>query len=569
MMRRHLAAGAAALGLILLLAGCGGSSSSGPASATSDADTAKLAANNPQPIDKLDQGGSFTFAVGDFGPNFNFGTSSGFSDGVSQTLQPIDNTGCYKFTLDGTPVLNKDYCTDVREEIKDGQQTITYTLNPKAVWNDGTPIDVKTFANQWQALNGSNKNFDVPSTQGYDQIESVTAGKDDREVLVKMKSIYEPYTDLFSIGNGASGFIHPKSDVDPQVFNNGFVNDLKPDWRMGPFKLDALDNTTKTATFVPNEKWWGAKPVLSKITVRGMEANATIPAFKNGEIDVTPATTLGRYKQVENVAGTEIRRGQKTAVFGMVFNTTKGTLADVNVRRAMFMATDRDKLTKIIFNGLNWTEKAPNSWILMPFDPNYSDNAAFSFDVEGAKKVLDGAGWKVAANGVREKDGQKLSTAATYFGDDTTIAAFIQSFQAQMKAIGVEVAIDSQPVVAFADYIGQKKFSAAYSGNGVGANATSGLAQLFNSQNPGNPTSAGTAQIDELIKQVPAIADKKARMAAANEVEKEFAKLYAILPVYNGPNIFAVKKGLANWGPELFALRDWTAIGWEKGSARN
>ncbi|ABY24230.1 oligopeptide-binding protein [Renibacterium salmoninarum ATCC 33209] len=162
-----------------------------------------------------------------------------------------------------------------------------------------------------------------------------------------------------------------------------------------------------------------------------------------------------------------------------------------------------------------------------------------------------------------------MSTAATYFGDDTTIAAFTQSFQAQMKAIGVEVAIDSQPVAAFADYMGQKKFSTAYSGNGVGADATSGLAQLFNSQNPGNATGAGTAQIDELIKQVPAIADKEARMAAANEVEKEFSKLYAILPVYNGPNIFAVKKGLANWGPELFALRGWTVVGWEKGSARN
>lgn len=569
MKRQYLAAGAAAVGLTLALAACGGggnNNSGGPASATSNADTAKLAANNVQPVDKLDQGGTFTFAVGDFGPNFNFATNSGFSDGVSQVLQPIDNTGCFKSELDGTPVLNKDYCTDVKEDVKDGQQTITYTINPKAVWNDGTPIDVKTFESQWKALNGTNKDFDVPSTLGYDQIDSVTAGKDDREVVVKMKSIYEPYTDLFSLGNSTMGFVHPQADADPQVFNNGFVNDLKPQWRMGPFKLDSFDNTTKTAIYVPNDKWWGQKPVLSKIIVRAMESNATIPAFKNGEIDATDARTLGRYKQVENVAGTEIRRGQRTSVFGFIFNTTKGPLTDVNVRKAMFMAADREKMANVIFNGLNWTEKVPGSWALMPFDPNYSDNTAFKFDIDGAKKVLDDAGWKAGADGIREKDGQKLSTSVSYYGDDTTIAAFTQSFQAQMKVIGADVAIDAQPASAFADYLGQKKFNISRSGNGVGSDSTGSLAQYFDSKNSGNATGAGTPEIDAMIKKVPAIADKKERMAAVNNVEKEFSTLYAMLPVYNGPNIYAVKKGVANWGPALFGLLDWTQVGWEKGS---
>lgn len=565
MSKRPYVIGALALSASLFLTACAGAgneTSNGPSTADSNAESAKLVAYNPQTVDKLDQGGTYTTTVGGLGPNFNPFSNPGYTSDVVASLAPADNTGCFTSTVDGTPVLNKDYCLDVKENITNGIQTVTYELNPKAKWNDGTPIDIKTFQAQWKALNGSNKAYDVPSTSGYDRITSVKQGKDAFEVIVELSKVYEPYTDLFS------GFIHPAGDATPEIFNNGYVNTIRPEWRSGPFKLEKLDNTTKTLSYVPNDKWWGAKPVLSKIVFRAMDASATIPAFKNGEIDAVGASTLNRYKQLQNIPGTEIRRGQTLGVYGFIFNTTKGVLQDADVRKAMFMGTDREKLAAIQYSGLNWSEKLPGSWLSMPFAKNYSDNTNFKFDVAGAKKVLDDAGWVADSTGVRAKGGQPMSTSVTNYGDDPTGAAFVQSFQAQMKAIGIEVKIDQQPASAFSDYVGNKKFSITFSGNGVVSDAqiASGLDQFFTKDNPGNVTGAGTPEIDKMVQDAPSIVDLTERAAAANKVEKEFSGLHAMLPIINGPTIGFYKKGLANIGPSLFLTRDWTQVGWMKGS---
>ena len=50
------------------------------------------------------------------------------------------------------PVLNTDLITSVK--VTTNPQTITYTINPKAVWQDGTPINADDFIYNWQAQSG-------------------------------------------------------------------------------------------------------------------------------------------------------------------------------------------------------------------------------------------------------------------------------------------------------------------------------------------------------------------------------------------------------------------------------
>ena len=76
----------------------------------------------------------------------------------------------------------------------------------------------------------------------------------------------------------------------PEIFNTGFTGEMHPEWMAGPFKVDQYDSAAKTVTLVPNDKWWGAKPVLDKVIFRQLESSAAIAAFKNGEID-------GRFRQ--------------------------------------------------------------------------------------------------------------------------------------------------------------------------------------------------------------------------------------------------------------------------------
>ena len=75
-----------------------------------------------------------------------------------------------------------------------------------------------------------------------------------------------------------------ESVKDPDTFNTGW-KELNNDWLSGPFKVESFDKTQKVLTLVPNDKWWGDKPLLDKITFRAISPDAAAAAFVNNELD--------------------------------------------------------------------------------------------------------------------------------------------------------------------------------------------------------------------------------------------------------------------------------------------
>ncbi len=111
-------------------------------------------------------------------------------------------------------------------------------------------------------------------------------------------------------------------------------------------------------------------------------------------------------------------------------------LSDANVRRALSMAIDRPLLVEIGYGQAGRPTcnlvPAPQAWA--------SDNTAcLKQDLEGAKKLLDEAGWKIGAGGIREKDGKKFKL--TY---QTSTNAVRQDFQAIIKQNWKEIGVDTE-----------------------------------------------------------------------------------------------------------------------------
>ncbi|CAN0331070.1 unnamed protein product, partial [Phaeothamnion confervicola] len=72
--------------------------------------------------------------------------------------------------------------------------TITYNINPDAVWDDGSPITVADFECTWRA------NLNTPgtlSTIGWENITSVDEGESDKQAVVRLSKVYAPYRSLF------------------------------------------------------------------------------------------------------------------------------------------------------------------------------------------------------------------------------------------------------------------------------------------------------------------------------------------------------------------------------------
>ena len=553
--------------LALTACGGGGGGSKGPEAAKgqdSGSDLSKLISINAKDPKDLQQGGKLTLPLGNIGPDFNGFSNTGNSADNTALHRPIDEAGtwgCWNFDFDGTATPNKNFCEDVKSDVKDGKQTITIKVNPKATFNDGTPIDVKTFENTWKMLNGQNKDIDIVSSGAYEFVDSVKAGANDKEVVVTTTQPVYPLDSLFT------GFIHPAVNT-PEIFNTGFTGDMHPEWMAGPFKVDKYDTAAKTVTMVPNDKWWGTKPVLESVVFRQLESSAAIAAFKNGEIDGVSANTITPYKQLDGTKNSEIRRGQRLFAGGLNINAQKAPMTDVAIRKAIFTAVDREALRKVRFNGLNWEEESSGSMMLLPFSKYYQDNYPVTeTGPDAAKKVLTDAGYKANAAGIMEKDGVPAAFKISNFGDDPTTLAFAQTLQKQLQAGGMDVGIDQRASADFGKVLGSRDFYLSVSGYTVGADATDAVKQFYDSKT--NENELGDADLDAKIKKLSTIADNAERNKAAMEVEKEhMAKYFSMGVVMNGPQISFARTGLANYGPSLFKslsqVPDWTTIGWEK-----
>ena len=557
--------GAAAIAAALTLTACGGGGATGPETAKGQeagSDLSKLISINEKPAADLEQGGKVTLPLGNIGPDFNGFSNNGNSADNTALHRPIDGAatwGCWDIAFDGKVTPNKDFCESVDSEVKDGKQTITIKVNEKATYNDGTPIDVKAFQNTWNILKSPDAGYDIVSSGNYAFVESVEAGSSDKEVIVKTSQPVYPLDSLFT------GIIHPAVNT-PAIFNEGFSGDMHPEWMAGPFKLDEYDSAAKTVSLVPNEKWWGTKPVLENVVFRQLESSAQIAAFKNGEIDGMSANTISLYKQLEGTKDSEVRRGQRLFAGGMNINAQK--ITDVAVRKAMFAAVDREAIRNVRFNGLNWQEPSSGSMMLLPFSEYYQDNYPVKeTGPDAAKKILTDAGYTANASGIMEKDGVPVSFKVANFGDDPTSLATTQTLVDQLKAGGMDVGIAQHGSADFGKIVGTREFDVSLSGYTVGADATEGVTQYYNSEV--NVNKLGDAELDAEIAKVASIEDDAERNKAAMEIEKKhMAKYYSMGVLFNGPQISFVRTGLANYGPSLFRslsqVPDWTTLGWEK-----
>ncbi len=464
------------------------------------------------------------------------------------------------FTAEGEFQPNPAYLDDVSEEEVDGKTQVTYTINEDAEYNDGTPIDWKTFGHTWKYNNGENDELNVSSTDGYVLIESVEAGENDKEAVVTFSQPFAWWEGLFN-------YLVPTMVDTPEKFNEGWLGETPNEWGAGPYKVERSDFNRQTVTFVPNEKWWGEDPKLDKFTYRQLEPQAAINAFEAGEIDATGAATKDRLATVRGMGDSaDIRTAMIPANYLITLNSDAPLLEDDTVREAIMTGIDREQPATIRFNGLDYSEDLPGSFAQFATQDGYNDNFGeiLEYDQDKAKELLDEAGWTEGSDGVREKDGEKLSPRYVLLNDDPQTRAGASALQAMMRDIGVDMTIDERPVSEFANTSAQRDFDILEMG--FRSSDPYGVAyfdQMYASDSELNKSGTGSEELDEKIAELQKIGDGDEQIEAANELEKEFLALHGIMPTFNGPDIVATTPGLANFGAYGFADVPVENIGWE------
>lgn len=555
-MRRTLAALVSVAALTL--SACGGSD--GSSGSGSKLEVSPNGSYNKQDRENLAQGGELTLPIAELSEQQNSFQADG-GNVYTSTIWSWYNPRVALFDGDGTFHPNTDYVTDTKEETVDGNTRVTFTLNPKAQFNDGTPFDWKVFEHTWQFNNGTNKELNVSSTDGYERITSVRPGENDRQAVVTFDGAYPWWQGLFN------DVLHPAVNT-PDLFNKAYIGKLHPEWGAGPFTVDSVDFHAGVVSFKPNDKWWGDKPLLDKVTFRYMEDQASINAFKAGEIDATGVASKDRLAVAKGMGDqAKLYSALTPSNFLIMLNGQAPLLRDIKVREAIMRSIDRAQIAQIRFNGLDYTEDLPGSFILYQTQEGYEDNfgAVVSFEPDKAKEILESDGWVAGADGIREKDGKKLAVCYVNVGESPMIKAEASAVQKMLKDVGIEVKVEDRPSSDFSKVTTQRDFDIFPMG--FSSNDPFGVAyfgQTYRSDSELNRSGTGTPEFDKKIEELQKIGDPKEQIKRANELEKEAFKLYGIMPNANGPTIVATKPGLANYGALSFGRLKPQDIGWEK-----
>lgn len=512
--------------------------------------------NNPKSRDEVKDGGTLTLAT-----TYTSSWNALSTDGNTGYMQEFWSYYAPQlFTLDfkGNITWNKDFITKA-ETVSEDPLTVKFTINDQAKWNNGKPIDWTAFRATWQVRNGSNDEYNPPSTEGFEQISSVEQGDTAKEAVITFKQPWYPWESLFDT-------LYNPDATDPKTFTQGWNDNPHNEWQAGPFKVEKADKDE--AVFVPNENWWGDKPKLEKVTYKYMDVTAAANAFKNGELDIASAGSNELLQTVKGTKDTQVRVGYSKSNTVLEYNGKSEALSDQKVRQAITMAFDRDTWVNIAYQGLNWTPQASGSELFPVFQAGYEDNrpdAAKSLDVEGAGKLLESAGYAKGDDGYYAKDGKPLSFRYTYFTGSATTTALAKAYQQMMKNAGIQVELDERDNSKFSTTITSGDFEViALNWSSPSPYSQVNVSQLYGSDSDSNFTGVGSEEVDRLAAVPGTIADQLEAVAAANKAEKAALELYGTMPVSVPPSMIAVKQGLANYGPAGFTSLDVINLGWQK-----
>ncbi|WP_188189926.1 ABC transporter family substrate-binding protein [Nonomuraea sp. SYSU D8015] len=562
--RYRAAAGIAALALAVAACGGGGGNKQ-PSAEKSQQAQQQMAETpaisiNPVEYDKVKDGGTLTLAIGQWPSQWNGNHVDGNQADTADMLDPIMPqlmVSDEKANL--TP--NPDFVTDVKNETSGGKQIVTFTLNDKAQWSDGTPITWKDLEAAWKVNSGKDKAYKPASTDGWDKVESVTKGDSDKVAVITFTKPYGEWLDLYS----RSPHLYPASHmVDPEKYEKDYLQKIPV--TAGPFKVESINEGTKTLTLVRDDKWWGKKAKLDKIIFRTIESPAAeVNAFANGELDAAniQAGNPADLKRAKEVPDADIRKSLSPNWRHITVNNQSEFLKDKSVRQAVAYGINREAITASDLKDMDWPIQTLGNHVFMNNHKSYVDNSGDigKYNPEKAKQLLDAAGWKQEGE-FRKKDGKELALSFVIPTDTPTAKTEGELTQAMLKEVGIKVNIRPVPIDKFfTDYIIKGDFDLVPF-TWIGEPLPLGsLAQIYKTGSESNFPKSNDPALDQAIQAVVDEADPAKAVEKANAADKLIWDLVHTIPLYQRPEIWAAKKTLANFGARGYKFYDWSAVG--------
>ncbi len=314
---------------------------------------------------------------------------------------------------------------------------ITFELREDVFWHDGRQTTADDVV--WTLGMARNREVAYPRARDLAAVDDVLA-IDSFTVAVRFRRPQPVFPDV--LADLAILPAHAFADVEPSEVRQAAFN-VSPVGN-GPF------------TFVehrPNQRWVFqrsvsfpaalGRPVLQRFVVAVVDESATkLAALTSGELDfagISPAhagfvRSDSRLKVVDYPV---------MYVAAVVWNLRRSPFDEVQVRRALTMALDRQVIVDAYLYGFGTVAEGP----VPPEHPWHEPVSPVPHDRAAARALLDQAGWQVGEDGIRVRDGARLALDLMTVGSSDN--AMEQMLQAQLRDVGVKVTIRQLELATF------------------------------------------------------------------------------------------------------------------------
>ncbi|HVW93966.1 MAG TPA: extracellular solute-binding protein [Devosia sp.] len=452
----------------------------------------------------------------------------------------------------------------------------TFRMNPKAKWQDGTPVtaqDVVWSFDQLIKLNPSQAQYyhDVTKAEvtAPDQVTFTFDVKNNRElpnILGQLTVLPEHWWEA--------------KDANGKPRNIG-ASTLEPPMGSGPYKIKSF-NPGSSISYQRDPNYWGAnEPAgigennfdeIRYIYFRDLDVS--FEAFKGDQFDWWSENRAKRWATAYDFPavqqGKVVREEfpQSYANMGLMVgfapNLRRPQFKDQRVRQALNYAFDFEQLNRTLFYGqyerissyfygtplassglpsgaeldmLNSIkDKLPPEIFTTPYaNPVGGDSTKLRANLRQALNLLTQAGYKLNGNQLVDASGKQLSFEILL--DGPTIAPVAEAFQTNLKAIGINASIRSVDSAQYVNRVRSRDFDMIYTGWAESLSPgneqrdfwSCGAAQDPNTSNYGGICDPG---IDALIDKVVFAKDRDTLIAATHALDRDLLAHYYVIPSY-------------------------------------
>jgi peptide/nickel transport system substrate-binding protein len=298
----------------------------------------------------------------------------------------------------------------------------------------------------------------------------------------------------------------------------------------GPYMLDHWQHDSEVV-FVRNPYAWRV-PKIARIDVRVIfNDQSEMEALISGSADLIDDLSLTQYKQIQRLAPhIKLMTFPPLYVDVVELNLSHPGLSDVAVRQAMMYGYDRAAIARGLFDD---KVDVPVGLIPAALTHWYDRNVQpYPYDPDKARAILDAAGWKPGPDGIRSKDGVKLSFELLLNQGSALLTDEMLAFIADMRSVGIDLRLrllDFSSIVSRA-YAGKYDITADARGGLVDPDLTTLLASSQIPPNGANTTRYKDAIVDRDLRLGLVTLDDAKRRAYYDQMQVELAKTLPILP---------------------------------------